>query len=75
VASVALAFSSPALGRLDLRIDLSAGSVQVTVDVPAAVHDLVQDGAPRLRDGLAVSVEREASVRVRPRRDPVDVYA
>jgi hypothetical protein len=75
VASVALAFSSAALGRLDLRIDLSSGAVAVTVDVPAAVQDLVQDGAPRLRDGLTTRVERPATVQVRPRRDPVDLYA
>jgi hypothetical protein len=76
VSSVALAFTSPALGRLDLRIDLRAGSVQVTVDAPAgAVHDLAQGEAGRLRDGLAVKTEREAAVRVRPRREPVDFYA
>jgi hypothetical protein len=76
VSSVALAFTSPALGRLDLRIDLRSGSVQVTVDAPAgAVHDLAHDEAGRLRDGLAVKTEREAAVRVRPRREPVDFYA
>jgi hypothetical protein len=75
VSSVALSFSSPLLGRLDLRIELTSGRVEVTVDTPAAVQDLVQDGAPRLRDGLAAATEREAAVRVRPRRDPVDVYA
>jgi hypothetical protein len=47
----------------------------VTVDAPAGVQDLVQDAAERLRAGLAVRTEREASVRVRPRRDPVDLYA
>jgi hypothetical protein len=73
--SVALAFHSPALGRLDLRIELTEGRVQVTVDTPAAVQDVVQDRAPRLRDGLLVATEREATVHVRPRREPVDLYA
>jgi hypothetical protein len=73
--SVALTFQSAALGRLDLRIELTAGKVEVVVDTPAAVHDLVQDQAGRLRDGLAVRTERAAEVRVRPRREPVDVYA
>ena len=75
-ASVAFTFSSEALGRLDLRIEMGAGRVDVTVDTPAGpVHDLVQDGAPRLRDALVVETEREAAVHVRPRRDPVDLYA
>jgi hypothetical protein len=73
--SVALSFQSPGLGRLDLRIEMTAGRVEVVADVPAAVHDLLQDAAPRLRDGLAVRTEREAAVQVRPRRDPVDLYA
>jgi hypothetical protein len=76
VSSVALAFTSPSLGRLDLRIDLRAASVQVTVDAPAgSVHDLAQDEASRLRDELAVATAREAAVQVRPRRDGVDLYA
>jgi hypothetical protein len=75
IASVALAFTSPALGRLDLRVDLATGSVQVTVDAPAGVQEFVQDGADRLRDALTLATERPAAVRVRPRRDPVDLYA
>lgn len=76
VDSVALAFASAVLGRLDLRIDLRSGSVQITVDAPAgAVHDLAHEEAARLRDGLAVAIGREAAVRVRPRREPVDLYA
>jgi hypothetical protein len=75
VASVALAFESAGLGRLDLRIDLSAGRVQVLVDTPAGVHDLVEGASGRLRDALALRTEREAAVHVRARREPVDLYA
>jgi hypothetical protein len=75
-ASVVLAFHSDVLGRLDLRIDLGAGSVDVVVDAAAGdVHDLVQSAAPTLRDALAGATARDASVRVHPRRDPVDLYA
>ena len=73
--SVVLAFQSPALGRLDLRIDLGPARVQVTVDAPAAVHDRLQEAAGALRDGLALRTAREAAVHVRPRREPVDLYA
>jgi hypothetical protein len=75
VAGVTLAFESPALGRLDLRIELRADRVDVTVDVAAAAHDAVARAAGRLRDGLTVRTEREAAVHVRPRREPVDLYA
>jgi hypothetical protein len=74
-ASVALAFESELLGRLGLRIEMTEGSVEVLVDTPSAVHDLVQDGAATLRDALAVRTEREATVTVRPRRERVDVRA
>jgi hypothetical protein len=73
--SVVLGFESAELGRLDLRIELTAGKVEVVVDTPAQVHDLVQDEAERLRDGLTVRVQRAADVTVRPRREPVDLYA
>jgi hypothetical protein len=76
VSSVTLAFASETLGRLDLRIELRAGSVQVRVDTPAGFpHDLAQNEAPRLRADLAAATAREAAVQVRPRRDPVDLYA
>jgi hypothetical protein len=73
--SVVLGFQSAELGRLDLRIELTAGRVEVIVETPAQVHDLVQDEAERLRDGLTARVQREANVEVRPRREPVDLYA
>jgi hypothetical protein len=74
-ASVALGFLSAELGRLDLRIELTAGAVEVVVDTSVAVHGLVQEEAARLRDGLTARVQRAAEVHVRPRREPVDLYA
>jgi hypothetical protein len=76
VASVALAFTSPTLGRLDLRIDLAAGRVEATVDArPGDPHDRAVAAAERLRAILADRTARPATVRVRPRHDPVDLYA
>ena len=75
-ASVALTFHSPALGRLDLRIDLASGAVQVGVEAAAGRAFEVADGAAeRLRARLVETLERPASVRVTPRREPLDVYA
>jgi len=76
VASVALSFDSPALGRLDLRIDLATGSVQAAIAAPpGAGYEAVQAGAERLRASLAEATERPAAVRVTPRREPLDLYA
>jgi hypothetical protein len=75
-ASVQLAFVSPALGRIDLRIDLATRAVQVGVEAPAGQAFEAADGASeRLRASLEDALERPASVRVTPRREPLDVYA
>lgn len=75
-ASVQLAFVSPALGRIDLRIDLATRAVQVGVEAAAGHAFEAADGASeRLRATLEDALERPASVRVTPRREPLDVYA
>jgi Flagellar hook-length control protein FliK len=72
---VSLAFHSPVLGRLDLRLELSGD--RLLASVAAAVgrpHELAAGGADRLRESL----ERQglnATVRVTVRRQPVDFYA
>jgi hypothetical protein len=74
--TVALAFTSPALGRLDLRIDLAESRVEATVDAAAGEpHERARDQAERLRAGLEQGTGLPATVRVRPRHDPIDVYA
>ena len=74
--TVALSFQSPALGRVDLRIELASARVSVGVEAPAGrPYELADAAAPRLQDGLRARTGREAAVDVRPRRDPVDLYA
>jgi hypothetical protein len=73
--SVSLSFHSALLGRLGLRIEMTAGSVEVLVDAPSGAKDLVHERADALRDALAVRTGREATVRVRTRRAGVDVRA
>lgn len=73
---VALAFHSPALGRLDLRLELREGR-RLLADVGAAAgapHDLVSADAERLRAKL-IAAGLEPTVRVRPRRRSFDAYA
>jgi Flagellar hook-length control protein FliK len=73
---VALSFESPALGRLDLRIELVGGRVNVGVEAPAGrSYELAEAASPRLHDGLQARTGLEAAVEVRPRRDPLDLYA
>jgi hypothetical protein len=75
-AGVSLAFVSPALGRIDLVIDLATRAVQVGVEAPAGrAYEAADSSAERLRATLEEALERPASVRVTPRREPLDVYA
>jgi hypothetical protein len=75
-ASVALAFDSAVLGRIDLRVDLARGNVSATVGAPpGAALELATAAADRLRDALAERTGRAAQVRVTPRREPFDAYA
>jgi hypothetical protein len=75
-ATVALAFDSAVLGRLDLRIDLAAGTVRASVETPAGrTYDLAHEAAARLQDALAGKIGRPAAVRVTARREPFDAYA
>jgi hypothetical protein len=75
-ASVALAFDSAVLGRIDLRVDLARGNVSANVGAPpGAALELATEAADRLRDALAERTGRAAQVRVSPRREPFDAYA
>ena len=75
-ASVALSFQSPALGRIDLRIDLATQALHVGVAaLPGPAFEAAEDGAERLRTTLESALGRRSTVRVIPRREPLDVYA
>ena len=74
--TVALSFHSPALGRLDLRLEVTGTTVRAAVEAPAGRAFALADGAaPGLRDGLQARTGLKPEVRVTPRREPLDVYA
>jgi hypothetical protein len=74
--TVALSFSSPALGRLDLRLELAATRISAAVEAPAGrAFALADAAAGRLQDGLHARTGLEAAVQVTPRREPLDLYA
>jgi hypothetical protein len=72
---VSLAFNTPTLGRLDLRLELRGEKLLAEVTTPAGhPHSLAERNVERLRANLA-EVGLEATVRVRPRHTPLDLYA
>jgi hypothetical protein len=73
--TVSLAFNSPTLGRLDLRLELRGERVLAEVTTPAGrPHVVASNGAERLRANLEAA-GLEATVKVRPRGAPLDLYA
>ncbi|CAA9469867.1 MAG: Membrane fusion component of MSF-type tripartite multidrug efflux system [uncultured Solirubrobacteraceae bacterium] len=73
--AVALAYETPALGRLDLRIERGPEGVVVSVTAPAGAYALAHARATPLREALEARLGVPASVRVLPRREPFDAYA
>ncbi len=75
-AGVTLSFVSAALGRLDLRVDVGRSGVSVEVDTPPGqALELASTAAPELKDALEQQVGGRASVSIKPRREPLDLYA
>jgi Flagellar hook-length control protein FliK len=72
---VSLTFTSPTLGRLDLRLELRGERLLTEITTPAGrANDIANEGAERLRATLEAS-GLEATVKVRPRHEPLDLYA
>jgi hypothetical protein len=72
---VSLVFNSPTLGRLDLRLELRGERLLAEVTTPSGrPHAIASDGAERLRAQLEAA-GLEATVKVRPRHESLDLYA
>lgn len=73
---LALSYDTPALGTLDLRFELDAGALRVTVIASAGQPlDLATASAQSLQMALEQTGDRPASVAVVPRREHLDLYA
>ncbi|MDA0171108.1 hypothetical protein OJ998_18530 [Solirubrobacter taibaiensis] len=73
---VSLAFTHPTLGKLDLRLELR-GEERILAEVTTAAglpHVVASRASERLRANLE-AVGLEATVNVRPRHTPLDLYA
>ena len=74
--SVALSFTSPSLGRLDLRIELAGTRLSAAVEAAAGrAFALADSAAGRLQNGRHVWTGLDSEVSVTPRREPLDLYA
>jgi hypothetical protein len=74
--TVALSFTSPALGRLDLRLELAGTRLSAAIEAPAGRSFALADAAAgRLQEGLQARTGLEAAVEITPRREPLDLYA
>jgi hypothetical protein len=72
---VSLTFTSPTLGKLDLRLELRGERLLAEVTTPAGRPHVVASGASeRLRANLE-AVGLEPTVKVVPRHTPLDLYA
>jgi hypothetical protein len=72
---VSLAFTSPTLGRLDLRLELRGERLLAEITTPAGrSHAIADEASERLRATLEAA-GLEATVKVRPRHQPLDLYA
>jgi hypothetical protein len=72
---VSLAFTSPTLGRLDLRLELRGEKLLAEVTTqPGLPHAVASGASERLRARL-LSAGLDPTVAVHARRDPLDVYA
>ena len=75
-ASVSLVYEGEALGSVSLRLQLAPGAVGVVAELPAGrPHDLASDAAEALSSRIEAETGRKASVTVKPRHEPLDVYA
>ena len=75
--NVLLRYHAPALGAVDLRFQMDAGALHLSVTLPEGQPlELAQADADALCRSLTEAVaDRVVSVTVSPRRDPLDLYA
>jgi len=72
---VSLAYETPALGRLDLRLEQGPDGVVVVIAAQRGTAQLAAQHVEELRATLDERTPGRASVRVEQRREPLDTYA
>lgn len=73
---LALTYDAPRLGAVDMQFALHPSSLQLGLALAAGLpHELAQDAAGQLEEALTEAVGRPVTVTIKPRYDPLDVYA
>ena len=76
VHTLSLVYDAPSLGPIDLQFALDPASLRVVVTLAAgAPHELALGAADALGAALSTAVDRSITVSVKPRHEPIDVYA
>jgi hypothetical protein len=74
--TLSLRYDGPALGPVDLRFELTPGTLRLKVALgPGAPFDRAQERAGELQEMLQRAVEQAVVVTVEPRHEPLDLYA
>jgi hypothetical protein len=72
---VSLVFTSPTLGRIDLRLELRGDRLLAEVTTPSGrPHAIASGAAARLRAQLEAA-GLDPTVKIHPRHDSLDLYA
>lgn len=73
---LSLRYDAPALGAVDLRFELTSGSLRLTLALaPGAPLQQATGAADELSNALAAVVPQAVTVALEPRHDPLDLYA
>ena len=74
--TLALTYSAPHLGAVDMHFTLEPASLRLVLTLAAGpAFELADDAAGQLQRALSATLDRPASVTVQPRREPLDLYA
>jgi hypothetical protein len=73
---LSLRYPAPNLGPVDLRFELTEGTIRVTVGLAQGEpFEAAQAASDELRENVGDASARAASVLVVPRREPLEIYA
>ncbi|MGO9751595.1 MAG: hypothetical protein ACLP8S_22775 [Solirubrobacteraceae bacterium] len=76
VHTLTLVYEAPSLGAVEMRFVLDPASLKLQLELSAGEpYERAQDASDDLRQALSAALQRTITVSVRPRRNPVEIYA
>lgn len=73
--TVTVRYDAPSLGQIDMHFTLSSGAFALTVAVAPGAYETTDEHSGQLQTTLAGATERQATVTVVARREPMEVFA